>query len=41
MLAQNTSGYENRLKLPKLAENFKDCDFLCVGENTERYIFLA
>ena len=41
MVAHNICRYDNRLTLPKLAEKCKEFDFLCVGENIEKYFFLA
>ena len=35
-LAHNSSEYDNHLILPKTPEKFKECEFLCVGENTKR-----
>ena len=39
MPAHNLSGCVNHLILPKIVKKLKECDSLCVGENTERFIF--
>ena len=40
-LAYNSSGYDNHLMFPKIGGKFKECNFLRVGENTEKFIFFA
>ena len=40
-LYHNVSGYNNHLIPLKTVEKIKECDFLCVGENAEKYIFFC
>ena len=32
---------DNHLILPEIAKKSKECNFLCVGENTKKYVFFS
>ena len=39
IITNNFSGGDNHLITVKVAKKIKDCNFLCIGENTDKYIF--
>lgn len=41
VIAHNLLGYDNHLIITKVAEKFKDCSFLLIFENTNKYILFS
>ena len=41
ILAHKSYVYDNHLIIPKIAKNWEECDILCVGENTNRFILFS
>lgn len=39
VVAHNSSGYDNHLIIVNIAEKLRDCSFLSMDENTEKYNF--
>ena len=39
IVTRNAYGYVN-LIIPKITQKIRDCEFLCIGKNAEKYVYL-